>query len=80
MDAYIAMIPKVDGDATLGQRPLCVLLVVWRLWASVRMGLLEEWIRSWVLDCVSSAGGGRSWVEALYTAAVDVEEVSSGVF
>ena len=37
-DAYVAMIPKTDGDATtLGQRPLCVLLVVYRLWASVRL-------------------------------------------
>ena len=30
LDAYIAMIPKTDGDATpLGQRPLSVLLLVW---------------------------------------------------
>ena len=37
LDAYIAMIPKADGDATpLGQRPVCVLPVVYRLWASVR--------------------------------------------
>ena len=29
LDAYVAMIPKSGGDATpLGQRPLCVLLVV----------------------------------------------------
>ena len=37
LDAYIAMIPKAEGDSTpLGQRPLCVLPVVCRLWASVR--------------------------------------------
>ena len=35
LDAYIAMIPKTDGDATpLGQRPLSVLLIVYRIWAS----------------------------------------------
>ena len=35
LDAYIAMIPKVDGDATpLRQRPLCVLPIVYRVWAS----------------------------------------------
>ena len=45
MDAYVSMIPKVDGDATpLGPRPSCVLPVVYRMWASVRMGHLEEWI------------------------------------
>ena len=35
LDAYIAMIPKSGGDAApLGQRPLCVLPVVCRIWAS----------------------------------------------
>ena len=35
-DAFVAMILEVDGVATpLGQRPLCVLLVVHWLWASV---------------------------------------------
>ena len=39
LDAYIAMIPKTDGDATpLGQRPLSVLPVVYRIWASARVG------------------------------------------
>ena len=34
LDAYIAMIPKAEGDSIpLGQRPLCVLPVVYRLWA-----------------------------------------------
>ena len=46
LDAYIAMIPKSDGDATpLGQRPLCVLPVVYRLWASARMLQLEPWFQ-----------------------------------
>ena len=44
--AYITMIPKVDGDATpLGQRPLSVLPVVYRIWASARMVQLEPWFR-----------------------------------
>ena len=42
LDAYIAMIPKTDGDATpLGQRPLSGLPVVYRIWASARVGQLE---------------------------------------
>ena len=41
------MIPKTDGDATaLGQRPLSVLPVVYRIWASARMGQLEGWFQS----------------------------------
>ena len=46
--AYIAMIPKADGDSTpLGQRPLSVLPVVYRLWASLRLGHLREWVEGW---------------------------------
>ena len=79
LDAYIAMIPKTDGDATpLVQRPLSVLPVVYRIWASSRMVQLEGWFRSWVPDSVFSAGGGRGSVEASYTTALDIEEVLSG--
>ena len=80
LDAYIAMIPKVDGDATpLGQRLLSVLPVVHRVWASAWMLQLEPWFRSWVPSCVFSAGGGRSSVEAWFATAIDIEEVLSGV-
>ena len=80
LDAYITMIPKVDGDATpLGQRPLSVLPVVHRIWASAGMVQLEPWFRSWVPPCVFSAGGGRSSVQAWFTTALDIEEVLSGI-
>ena len=39
---------------------------------------MEDWFKSWVLDSVFSAGGGRSSVEAWYTAALDIEEVLAG--
>ena len=42
------------------------------------MGHLEDWFRSWVLDSVFSAGGGRGSVEAWKTAALDIEEVLAG--
>ena len=49
LDAHIAMIPKVDGDSTPpGQRLLSVLLVVYRLWASLRLGHLREWVEGCV--------------------------------
>ena len=73
LDAYIAMIPKTDCDATpLGQRPLSVLPIAYRIWASVGMLQLEDWLRSWVPDSVFSAGGGRRPVEAWYTTALDI--------
>ena len=62
LDAYIAMIRKAEGDSTpLGRRPLCVLAVVYRLWASA----------------VFSAGKGVSSVDAWYATSIDIEEVLS---
>ena len=79
LDAYIAMISKTDGDATpLGQRPLGVLPIVYRIWASTRMGQLAWWFTSWVPNSVFSAGSGRGSVEAWYTSSLDIEEVLSG--
>ena len=70
---------KTDGDATpLGQRPLSVLPVVYRIWASSRMVQLEGWFKSWVPDSVFSAGGGRGSVEAWYTSSLEIEEVLAG--
>ena len=77
LDAYIAMIPKADGDsAPLGQRPLSVLLVVYRLWASLRLGHLPEWVEGWLP--VFSLGSGPSSVEAWFSTSLDNEEVLSG--
>ena len=63
LDAYVTMIPKTGGGATpLGQRPLSVLPIVYRIWASARMGQLDCWFQSWVPQSVFSAGGGRGSV------------------
>ena len=79
LDAYIAMIPKADGDSTpLGQRPLCVLPVQYRLWASLRLVHLRDWVLGWVPQSVYSLGNGLSSVEAWFSAALDIEEVLSG--
>ena len=79
LDAHIAMIPNADGDSTpLGQRPLSVLLVVKRLWASLRLGHLREWVVGWLPNSVFSLGNGLSSVEAWFSTASDVEEVLSG--
>ena len=66
LDASIAMIPKIDGDATpLVQRPLCVLPVVYRVWASASMMQLEPWFKSWVPHSVFSAGKRSKFCESL---------------
>ena len=54
LDAHFALIPEVGrGAAPLGQRTLCVLPIVYSMWASARMVQLEDWIKSWVPDSVS---------------------------
>ena len=80
LDAYIAMIPTADGDSThpLGQRPLSVLPVVYRLWASLRLGHLREWVEGWLPKSVFGLGNGLSSVEAWFSTALDIEEVLSG--
>ena len=79
LHAYFAMIPKTDGDSTsLGQRPLGVLPIVYRVWAFARKGQLEDWFRSWVPKSVFSAGGGRGSVEAWFSSSLDIEEVLNG--
>ena len=57
LDAYIAMIPTADGDATpIGQRPLCVLPVVYRLRASVTLRQLDNWLTLFCCQCWRWAG------------------------
>ena len=78
LDACNAMIPKAYGDSTpLGQRSLSVLPVVYRLWASLRLGHLREWVEGWLPKSVSSLGNGLTSVEAWFSTAVDIEEVLS---
>ena len=79
LDASLAMIPTADGDSTLpGQRPLSVFPVVHRLWASLRLGHLREWVDGWSPSSVFSLGNGLSSVEAWFSTALDIEEVLSG--
>ena len=68
MDASIAMIPKADGDSTpLGQRPLSVLPVVYRLWASLRHGHLRDWVEGWLPESVFSSLQSRLDLPLLWT-------------
>ena len=64
---------------SLGQRPLSVLPVVYRLWASLRLGHLREWVEEWLPKSVFSLGNGLSSIEALFSTALDTEEVLSGI-
>ena len=55
-----------------------MLPVVYRLWASLRLGHLREWVEGWLPKSVFSLGNGLSSVEAWFSTALDIEEVLSG--
>ena len=55
----------------LGQRPLYLLPVVYRMWASAGARLLNEWFHSWLPESSSCAGEGRSSVQAWFSIALD---------
>ena len=77
LDAHVGMIAEAEGDSTpLGHRPLCVLPVVYHIWASVRLAHVQELFCAWVLDSVFSAGQGVCSVEAWYSISIDIEQSS----
>ena len=51
---------------------------MYRLWASLRLGHLREWVEGWLPKSVFSLGNGLSSVEAWFSTALDTEEVLSG--
>ena len=55
-----------------------MLPVVYRLWASLRLGHLREWVEGWLPKSVYSLGKGLSSVDAWFSTALDIEEVLSG--
>ena len=56
-------------------------LVFYRLWASLSLGHLRDWVEGWFPKSVFSLGDGLSLssVEAWFATALDNEEVLSGV-
>ena len=46
---------------------------------SLRLGRLREWVEGWLPKSVFSLGNGLSSVEAWFSAALDIEEVLSGI-
>ena len=88
LDAYIAMIPKADGDSTpppslppsspWSTAPsVCSRLCTGC--ASLRLGHLREWVEGWIPKSVFSLGNGLSSVEAWFSTALDIEKVLSGI-
>ena len=61
-----------------GSAPLCVLRVVKRPWASLKLGHLEDWVQGWVPQSEKKLGNGLSSVEAWFSTALDFEEVMAG--
>ena len=52
--------------------------MLYRLWASLRLSHLQDSVKSWVRESVSSVGTGVSSVDAWFPTALEIEEVLSG--
>ena len=63
------------GTPLLQVNSPCVLPVVFRLWASLRLGHLKKWVQGWVPRSIFSLGTGVSSVVAWFSTALDIEEV-----
>ena len=72
---YLSLIPKPESDNSPSSlRPLSILSVLYRAWASSRLKLLMQWQESW---CHSSQSGFRSLrdcFDAWYPLALQVEQ------
>ena len=64
-------LPLVNGPSVCSP-------VVYRLWASLRLGHLREWVEGWLPKSVFILGNGLSSVEACFYSKLDIEEVLSG--
>ena len=74
MLASLALVPK-DGDLTpLGQRPVSVLPVPYRAWASLRYRQLKEWQESWSTLVFSEEFKKREAIAAAVDLARDAED------
>ena len=71
VQGLLDMIPKADGDSTLvGKRLLSDLPFVYRLWASLGVIHLKDWVQGSVPQSVFSLGNGLSSVEAWFSTAL----------
>ena len=59
LTGYLSFIDKGAGAAALDQRPLTILSLVYRLWASIRLEEINPWVRTWMhLKCAAVEGKG----------------------
>ena len=64
---------EIKISTSWGQRTLCVLPVIHRLWASFRLTHLKDWVEGWVPQSALSLGNGVSSVEAWFSTALEKE-------
>ena len=71
---YLCLIPKTDSDGSPSNlRPLSILSVIYRLWASVRLKELMIWQESWAHPSQTGFRSSLECSDSLYPLALDVE-------
>ena len=76
--AKVTLIPKTDGSADPGaQRPITVMSVVYRLWASTRLHQCEDWQSEYLPWHMHGFCKGRSVEDGIWQASMRIEEASA---
>ena len=72
---YLCLIPKPDSDGSPASlRPLSILSVVYRLWASTRLQELMIWQESWAHSAQSGFRSGLDCADSWHPLALKVEQ------
>ena len=71
--AKIVFLSKGEGNAVMGQRPIGILPMVYRLWARVRLHEAEEEGCAHPADFEHGGVKGRSAMEAVFDSALEAE-------
>ena len=74
LEAIVALLPKDDTGAALSQRPITVLSVIYRLWASTRVRDLIEWQEKWIEDVQGGFRPKHGPEQMAHKTALEIEE------
>ena len=73
--AYLEKPGSVPGEV-MSYRPLTIMSVVYRRWASMRLRCLDDWVGQWPLPEMFVGVAQQGAVDAWYQVLTDIEEMS----
>jgi hypothetical protein len=72
-EAVVALLPKDDSGEALRQRPITLLSVIYRLWASTRVKDLIQWQENWIQACQGGFRPKHGPEQMVFKTALEIE-------